>query len=250
VRIPEIHGLIERRILITYRVDPVVARSLLPEEFEPRLVRGFAVAGICLIRLSGVRPVYWPARLGLSSENAAHRFAVTWRDGLELLEGVYIPRRDTSSHLNTFLGGRVFPGLHHYAQFRVRESADYLHVAMTSDDQRVDLAINAHTTEEWQSGLFDSLGEASNFFRTGSRGYSPAAAAKAYEGLDLRCDHWHVDPLEVRQIRSSYFDDTRLFPAGSAEFDCALLMRDIPHRWIGLRNLARAQGQRESAACC
>jgi hypothetical protein len=42
---------------------------------------------------------------------------------------------------------------------------------------------------------------------------------------------WEVAPLAVERVDSSYFADLRLFPAGSATFDHALIMRDIPHQW-------------------
>ena len=29
------------------------------------------------------------------------------------------------------------------------------------------------------------------------------------------------------------FEDSKLFPAGTVEFDCALLMRNIEHEWHG-----------------
>ena len=57
MRIPVIRGLIERRILVNYRADPAVVARTLPPPFRPRLVRGSAMVGICLIRLlSAVRP--------------------------------------------------------------------------------------------------------------------------------------------------------------------------------------------------
>ena len=43
-------SVIERRLLVNYRVDPGVARSLLPAPLRPQVVNGWAVAGICLIR--------------------------------------------------------------------------------------------------------------------------------------------------------------------------------------------------------
>ena len=42
---------------------------------------------------------------------------------------------------------------------------------------------------------------------------------------------WKVEPLAMSSVRSSYFDDATVFPAGSIEFDCALLMRGIEHEW-------------------
>jgi hypothetical protein len=40
-----------------------------------------------------------------------------------------------------------------------------------------------------------------------------------------------VSPLAVERVRSAFFDDEEIFPAGQIEFDHALLMRDIPHEW-------------------
>ncbi len=110
MRIPIIRGLIDRRILVNFHVDPDVLAKVLPQPFRPKLVNGVGVAGVCLIRLKHIRPRFWPAMLGVSSENAAHRIAVQWEAGDELREGVYIPRRDTSSRLNSLVGGRLFPG--------------------------------------------------------------------------------------------------------------------------------------------
>ncbi|CAM5298763.1 hypothetical protein SCYAM73S_01101 [Streptomyces cyaneofuscatus] len=109
---PRLSSTIERRLLVNYRVDPSVAAALLPAPLRPQLVRGQAVAGICLLRIGGVRPGWAPAATGVTSENAAHRISVEWDgpDGVEC--GVYIPRRDTASRLNAFAGGRIYPGEH------------------------------------------------------------------------------------------------------------------------------------------
>ncbi|MFD9045434.1 DUF2071 domain-containing protein [Streptomyces zaomyceticus] len=122
MRQPRLSSVIERRLLVNYRVDPDAAARLLPEPLRPQVVHGHAVAGICLLRLGKVRPVWAPEALGPRSENAAHRIAVEWDgpDGVET--GVYIPRRDTASRLNAWAGGRVFPGEHGRADFEVHET--------------------------------------------------------------------------------------------------------------------------------
>lgn len=78
MRIPVIRGVIDRRILVNYRVDPDVMARVLPPPFRPQVVGGFAIGGICLIRLKHVRPRFSPLPWGLCSENAAHRIAVQW----------------------------------------------------------------------------------------------------------------------------------------------------------------------------
>src|SRR5438045_6491094 len=95
-----VHGIIGRRLLINFRVDPAVMQKLLPAPFRPKLHNGYGIAGICLIRLEDIRPRYFPGIAGTTSENAAHRMAVTWEDAAGSHEGVYIPRRDTASLIN------------------------------------------------------------------------------------------------------------------------------------------------------
>src|SRR5262245_46070670 len=134
MRLPLIRGVIDRRILVNYRVDPAVLALALPPPFRPKLYRGYGMVGICLIRLRGVRPRFCPSRLGITSENAAHRTAVEWDDGGHVREGVYIRRRDTSSRLNSLAGGRVFSGIQSHARFTIRESDTHFEVALRSDD--------------------------------------------------------------------------------------------------------------------
>jgi hypothetical protein len=82
---PVVRGMIDRRILANYRIDPMVLQAVLPKPFRPKIVNGFGVGGISLIRL------------------------------------------------NTLVGGRIFPGVHHYATFTVNESTASLSIDLTSD---------------------------------------------------------------------------------------------------------------------
>src|SRR6185369_9658971 len=143
MRLPVIQGIIKRRILANYRVDPAVVAPLLPAPFRPKLHRGFAIAGICLIRLEKIRPRGLPGFLGVSSENAAHRVAVEWDEPTGMREGVYIPRRDTNSLLNHLAGGRLFPGAHAYADFNVRDKGGSIGFRMRSSDGRVLIELRA-----------------------------------------------------------------------------------------------------------
>src|SRR5471030_255313 len=133
MKIPVITGTIERRILVNYTIDLDVAKAFVPPPFTPKAFSGKAIAGICLIRLKEVRPRGLPVFLGIGSENGAHRIAVEWKENGEVKEGVYIPRRDSSSLFNTLTGGRVFPGKHHKAKFDVKEENGNYHVAFVSD---------------------------------------------------------------------------------------------------------------------
>ncbi|HUN33255.1 MAG TPA: DUF2071 domain-containing protein [Trebonia sp.] len=235
MRPPSISSVIERRLLVNYRVDPQVAAGLLPAPLRPQLVNGWAVAGICLIRLARLRPRGIPGWAGLRTENAAHRIAVEW-DGVDgRRSGVYIPRRDTDSAATVLVGGRRFPGEHHYASFVARETAQALHVAFASTDGTASAAADVRLARRLQgSALFADTQAASHFFRHGSAGFSATRGGHRLDGLRLMADHWAVEPLELSAVSSSFFDDRRHFPPGSATCDCALLMRDIPVTWTAL----------------
>lgn len=241
MRIPAIRGIIDRRILANYHIDPDAMSRMLPPPFRPKLAHGHAIGGICLIRLKHVRPRLFPVPWGIRSENAAHRIAVEWDVEGEPHEGVYIPRRDTDSRLNTWAGGTLFPGIHHHAAFTVKETAAHVSVAVQSDDgeTRVHVA-GAVTGQLPDSSVFSSVADASEFFERGALGYSATRTEGRYDGLELRCNNWHVEPLEVERVESSYFDDQSRFPRGAVGFDCALLMRGIDHEWHGREDLCCA----------
>jgi uncharacterized protein DUF2071 len=232
MRLPLIRGVIDRRILVNYRVDPSVLAAIVPPPFRPQVVRGFGLAGICLIRLNSIRPRGYPRRLGLESENAAHRVAVEWDQAGQVRRGVYVLRRDTNSRLNALVGGRIFPGVHHFGKFRVREDGMRFAVEFRSTDSRVWMDVAGEVSDRWPcDSVFSSLAEASSFFRGGSLGYSPAREPGRFEGLELRCYSWDVKPLAIERVQSSLFDDSTRFPPGSVAPDCALVMRGVEHEW-------------------
>lgn len=242
MRLPVIRGVIDRRILVNYRVVPEVLARTLPPPFRPRIYHGFGVAGICLIRLRGMRPWFLPRWIGMASENAAHRTAVEW-DGPEgACQGVYVRRRDSNSWMNAMAGGRLFPGIHFHSQFTVQEAGDHLEVSVRSDDGTTRLDVVGDVCPEWPAGsVFGSLAEASDFFEAGSLGYSDTPEAGRFQGMELRCRQWRVVPLAVSAVRSSLFDNRQLFPEGTIAFDSALVMRGIEHEWHSRSDLCCGQ---------
>ncbi len=230
---PPLQGVVRRRVLLNFRVAPDVIQRQLPPPFRPDLVHGWAVAGVCLIRLERLRPSGLPAAVGLASENAAHRVAVTWTDpDSRVRRGVYIPRRDTGSLLNHLVGGRLFPGSHGLARFVVHEDTGSLDLTLASADGAADVRLRAHPSDSLPtSSVFCSLDAASAFFAGGSLGYSPARGGRRLDGLELRTSAWRVEPLVVESVYAGFFSDSARFPPGSVAFDSALLMRDIPHSW-------------------
>ena len=229
---PTINATMERRMLVNYRVDPDALARILPRPFRPVLVGDFGIAGICLIRLGGIRPAGLPAALGITSENAAHRVAVEWDTDDGPVTGVYIPRRDTSSRLGALLGGRLFPGWQHRARFRVEEGAGSYRVEVSSQDGEVQIAVAAHQTAAVMPGsVFGSVEQASRFFRCAPLGYAATPDARVFDGVALTAEGWAIRPLHLDDVRSSFFEDPGRFGPGTAAPDSAFLMAGLHTSW-------------------
>ena len=151
-------------------------------------------------------------------------------------EGVFIPRRDTSLKLNAFVGGKIFPGKHYLAKFNVEETDTKFHLDFTSSDNTT-IYIDAERAERLdEASIFETIENLSDFFESGSVGYSPNG--KDFDGLKLETYNWEVKPLKALKIKSSFFEDTNLFPEGTIEFDNAVLMENIEHTWKPLKTIS------------
>jgi hypothetical protein len=229
MKLPTIQGIIERRILINFTAEPKDVEKILPVPFRPKINKGKAIVGICLIRLKNIRPKGLPEFVGISSENGAHRIAIEWKEDGEVKGGVFIPRRDTSLRLNTFVGGRLFPGKHHLAKFNVIETKKNYHIDFTSSD-KTQISIDAIESKTFDNNsIFETLKNASDFFKSGDVGYSPNG--KKFDGLKLNVYNWQVAPLKVNNVKASFFENEKLFPKGTVRFDNALLMKKAAHDW-------------------
>jgi hypothetical protein len=233
MKIPKIDGIIDRRILINFTAEPADVEKIIPYPFRPKVYKGKAIVGVCLIRLKNIKPKGFPNWLGLSSENGAHRIAVEWDENGKTHEGVYIPRRDTNSLFNTIIGGRLFPGKHYKAIFRVEESGENYKIHLNSSDKTM-IKFSAKEGNVFnKESIFESLENVSDFFEKGSIGYSPNG--KTFDGMELKSKQWKVRPLDVQDVESSFFNNEDIFPKGSVQFDNALLMTNIHHEWKNVK---------------
>jgi hypothetical protein len=227
-----VHGTIARRVLLNYRIDPAVLNRALPAPFRANLYRGVGVGGVCMIRFEALRPRFVPRWLGIRSENAAHRIAVSWNEDARRREGVFIPRRDTSSWFNKSLGGRAFPGLFDRSQFDVEEGDRRLTIRIVREHGIEEVAFSGHVAATLPAtSVFPSVQEAARFFALGATGYSATRDPRRFHGMELRCLDWTVQPLSIDEAHSRFFSDPEQFPLGSVELDCALLMTGVEHEW-------------------
>lgn len=232
MELPVLNGIIDRRILINFRVKPDVVKGLLPAHLEPLIINGYSSAGICLLRLKDIGMKSWPSWFRITSENAAHRFLVKHSGSEHPGNGVYIPRRDTDSVVNVLLAGKIFSWPHYRARFQVNEGNGNYTVKMESDDLNTSLHIKAQVTNTFPSdSMFDSIEHASACFHDCPVGISPSTVANQFKAILLKTKTWAVKPLDIVHLESAFFEDRSLFPEDSIQFDNALLMEGIEHEW-------------------
>jgi hypothetical protein len=232
---PVLEGIIARRVLLNFRADPEVVRRLVPKPLEIVTLNDAAIVGVCLIRLERLRPKGLPEIAGLCSENMAHRVAVRYPTAEGMRDAVYIWRRETDLTLATFLGGRLFPGVHQCAKFYVAQDAGSLEMEVRTRRREADVWFAARLGRAWEpTASFARLEDAAEFFRSGDCGFSCALRGRRLEGMRLRTLRWEMEPLRVEEVHATFFADERRFPRASAQFDCGLLMRGLPHEWHAL----------------
>jgi hypothetical protein len=224
-----VRTVIDRRLLLTMRMDPSVLQRVLPKGLPPRLVDGSAVGGICFLRLRDLNAaglaVPW-----VVTENVAHRFAIMRDQAEGPTPGVYVPRRDTSSRVAALLGGRLIEGELSHAKFEVHDSGSRLCIYVEGRCG-LEIEVSAHTSDVATSSLFRNVEEESCFYQDACTAYSPNHRRKVIEGVELESERWTGTPMEVECFRSSVFDDTEIFPRGSWSLDSAMLVRNIHAEW-------------------
>ncbi len=217
---------VRRRLLISYRVHPEVAQTLIPSQFRPQIVDGSAVAGVCMIGLQSVRPGWLRPQIGFRTENVAHRIAVEWDENGKTRSGVYIVERHSSSLVPVLAGGRLFPGVQRRARFDLDETESRFRVNMAAPGTRV--AVDVRLGGKWTSTLFPTVEAASAFHEQGAVGWSPRRNGAGVEPRELTSKEWAVEPGQVISLKSSYFDS---LPDGASTLDSVVVMRDVPFFW-------------------
>jgi hypothetical protein len=216
--VPELQGVIARRLLLNYRVSPEVLERLLPAPFRPKLYRGYGIAGVCLIRFRQLRPRGLPAVCGFSSENAAFRVAVCWRENGRDRDGVFIWKRLTNSRCNAWLGGWLFPTVLRYARFRVSETSSRLTISVSeSGDEDLRVVAERVPTVGGKFG-FRTFTGSRGVFLAGSDGIFAGTCAGA-----IRRDRTALPAVGSRTVASagSSLSVLRSPVAFSRGFDCA-----------------------------
>ena len=219
MRFAPVRGVIERRLLVIYRLDPKVAKELLPPPWQARLIGGYAVAGIALAHLGRLRPAGLPPVAGLARESVTHGIAVEWESARSLYTGVFVTHHDSA------VAGRG-RRLRRAPRFTVDERTDGLRVAYTGRDRTVRVDVDVSLAANLAgSALFPDVRAASRFLELDGEG--GAAWGPRPKGLRLSARDRSIGAARVLSATSTVFANTSVFPPGSVHLDSALLMRDL-----------------------
>ncbi len=87
---------------------------------------------------------------------------------------------------------------------------------------------------------FGSLDQASGFFRC-PVGYAATPKDGVFDGVALTAEGWGIEPLDLYEVRSSFFDNPGRFAAGTATPDSAFLMAGLDTSWRAQPELVASQ---------
>lgn len=145
----------------------------------------------------------------------------------------------------------MFPGWQHFARFEVDEPDGRYQVRVDSRDGTVRILVAAHVAAKVMPGsVFADVEGASRFFRCAPVGYAATPTDGVFDGVELGTDGWNLEPLQVEEASSSFFDDPARFPPGTATLDSAFLMGGLATTWHPQPRLSAAilAGQPEATS--
>jgi hypothetical protein len=220
--VPVLRGSVDRRLVLTYRLEPTAAAAAVPDRFRPRTVRGHALGSLLILRIRGLRPRGLPERAGRTTYHALHRVAVEWSERNRQRSGAYVIRRASDSRLSALLGRWLAPGGAHHATFAV-DVTDERVEATVSDRSGVRANLAGTPTDELPAdSVFDDITRAAAYFEADVVGHSPPD--EGYRGVALRMLDWEVTPVTVEAASASFFDDL----GDAATVDHAFVTSTLP----------------------
>ncbi|HTN79565.1 MAG TPA: hypothetical protein VMK16_07820 [Acidimicrobiales bacterium] len=225
VRTPVLQATLERRLLLTYRLDPDAVADLVPGPFWLHMVGGFAVGSITLDHVTALRPRGLPAAAGFTSQNAAHRIAVEWDQHGRKAAGTFVLSRHTSARRIAVAGDRLFPGLRMRADFDVDDRGPNVSVGFRGSDGS---AVDAEVVVDDDVGRSELFSAPQEGWRLAVRGAMTASLRRKAGELDWIDEHargGRVRAASIERVTSS------LFSAALGTPDSAIVARDVMIEW-------------------
>ena len=215
-------------MLVNYRLDVGTLDAVLPEPFRGREVgeSGKGIGGLCFMKLKNARTRFAPKAAGVSAETVTHRISAVRDENRGETPCVYVPRRDISSEFCAAVGRTALSTEINCADFRVWEHEGVSRIRVDCGDEYVGVeTYEIDGDDEINEGsVFSSLESASEFFC--EEGVEYSRSGERYDGVEFCPREWGMKPVEVTELRSSFFERLE-----GAELDSAFRMEEIEHEW-------------------
>lgn len=222
------------RFVVNFRVDAVRLAALLPTPLVPDLAHGFGFVSVCVLHLTGMRPLLAPTWLGLSTTEMLLRASVKGPIGGQLHRGFYTFGSDLTSRLMHMLS-RSFS---HYRprHFAMRMELDETLVKITAAEGCLFSAPMASSPEPEPGSIFPSLHHAVDFVL----GMDHAMSVDRHGRLAVQeIVHPPWQAGFVRPIASS-FPQFAALGLGPSElgYDSTLLLKNQAQVWKRMQRLS------------
>ena len=223
---------VRARYVVNFRVDPAVARSILPVSWlEPQVINGFAVLSFCPYVLEAVRLAVMPRALGIRSICSAYRLAVIDHSGTEPRAAVWVPARETDARTVANIG----PGA-------LRAGFERVAATITPDPSGTSIDFSRRSGERYfrarleparqpEGVLFADTEAFRTFFTAAATSWAPSSVPGWLLQLDLDAGETGYSPLSATAVEASGL------PEG-ATVDSAFLGLGGTYCWscVGLRH--------------
>ena len=247
---PAHRALASRRIALVYRLDPTSAGAALPVGLRPKLVRGKGVGVAVVTRYEKVRPRALPAALGISLATCVHGVLARWEAGGIQRDGMCVLRRDVDSRWLGPASSLVLPGVGSGARLAIAEDFPEIEFTVTGIDGGLYLEGLGTQAPQWPAdSVFQGMREAAELTQlvdgqyVAPRGVTPRSRGRldSYALSSQGAGPGVPEALAMVRVQDSWFTGSPRFPAGCAEFDSALIVRDMSCLWHARRAPARMQ---------
>lgn len=226
-----LNGMVTRRFLITYPVQPEALSGFLPPDAELSTWQGLAWVSACFVNIRRMRPCMVPDPVGIEFNYLIHRTRarVPYPDGLRR-ETVLVLEANINNRLFAAIGQRLHGVGFHARDIRLLEEPDCWRVRMRADDGallfQADIAKASIADELPAESRFPDLAAADRFLLNVSYGAEWHAQTRRLQLLAETHDAWRAQAGSCRTQRFAFLES---LDAAAPQADHVITMTNVPH---------------------
>lgn len=231
--LPGLHlnGVVTRRFLISYPVQPAVLSAFLPPHAELSTWQGLAWVSACFVNIRHMRPSLVPSPVGMEFNYLVHRTRarVPYPDGVRR-ESVLVLEANINRRAVAAIGQRL-PGVRFHARdIKLLEAPDSWSVQMRADDgallYQADIAKSSIADELPAGSRFPDLATADKFLLNVSYGAEWHAQTGSMQFFAETHDAWHAQAGSCKSRRFALLES---LGAAAPQADHVITMTNVPH---------------------